>query len=96
MRQHQYGSTVTTDKHIHNYSSYVLSDCEKFVLSRGLNFCISPPGTNSASVFAEIELLYMQLNRHSLAPAGNITYLKAPLADLAQSFINTTVDSQSF
>ena len=35
----KYGSITTTDRHIFNFSSYVLSDSEKFVLSRGLNFC---------------------------------------------------------
>ena len=35
----KYGSTVTTDRHIFNYSAYVSSDSEKFVLSRGHNFC---------------------------------------------------------
>ena len=39
----EYRSIVTTDKHIFNYSSYVLSDCEKFVLSRGLNFSVHHP-----------------------------------------------------
>ena len=34
----KYGSITTTDRHIFNFSSYVLSDSEKFVLSRGLNF----------------------------------------------------------
>ena len=74
-----------------------MSDCEKFIRPRGLNFCVPPPcGTYSAAVFAEIELLYLQLRRHSLAPAGNIAYLKVRLADLAQSFVNTSVDFQSF
>ena len=64
---------------------------------RGLNFCVpSHRGTNSAAVLAKIELLYLQLKRHSLAPVGNIAYVKACLADLAQSFVNTKVDSQSF
>ena len=93
----KYSSIITTDKHIFNYSSYVLSDCEKFVLSRGSNFCVPPHcGTNSAAVFAEMELLYLQLRRHSLAPAGNVAYLKSCLADLAQSFVNNSVDSQGF
>ena len=70
-----------------------MSDNEKFVLSRGLNFC---PPPNSADVFTEMEFLYVQLKRHSLAPAANIAYLKARLADLAQTFANTTVNSQSF
>ena len=94
----KYGSIVTTDKHTFNYYSYVLSGCKKFALFRGLNFCVPPPPccTNSAAVFAEIDSLYLQLRRHSLAPASNIAYLKASLADLDQSFINTSVDSQSF
>ena len=56
----------------------------------------TPRSTNSADVFAEIELLYVQLKRHFLAPAANIAYLKARLTDLAQTFVNTTVDSQVF
>ena len=55
-----------------------------------------PRCTSSAAVFAEIELLYLQLRRHSLAPSGNIAYLKARLTDLAQSFVNTSVDCHSF
>ena len=34
--------------------------------------------------------------RHSLAATANIAYLKARLADMAQTFANTTVDSQGF
>ena len=67
------------------------------MLSRGLNFCVPTPRCIiSADVFAEIELLYVQLKRYSLAATANIAYLKARLADLAQTFVNTTVDSQSF
>ena len=89
----KFGSIVTSDKHIFNYSSYVLSDCEKLVLSRGLSFCVPPPCINSASVFAELELLYLQLMKHSPASSCNVAYLKAHLADLAQCFVNTPVDS---
>ena len=68
------------------------------MLSRGLNFCVSPTPRciNSAEVFAEIEMLYVQLKKNSLAAAANVVYLKVRLADLAQTFSNTTVDSQSF
>ncbi len=54
---------------IFNFSSCFVN--EKLVLPRGLNFCVPFRGTNSADVFAEIEL-YVQLKRHSLAPAANI------------------------
>ena len=49
----KFGSIVTSDKHIFNYSSYVLSDCEKFVLSRGLTFCVPPP------LVVPVRLLYL-------------------------------------
>ena len=62
----------------------------------GLIFVPPSTVTNSVAVYAEIELLYLQLRRHSLAPAGNIAYLKSRLADLAQSFVKTSVNSQSF
>ena len=92
----KFGSIVTSDKHIFNYSSYVLSDCEKLVLSRELNFCVPPSrSTNSAAVFAEFEL-YLQLRRHCLVPSCNIAYLKARLAELDMSFVNTPVDSHRF
>ena len=57
---------------------------------------LHPCSTNLAAVFAEFELLYLQLRRHSLVPSGNIAYLKARLADLALSFVNTPVDSHRF
>ena len=34
----KFGCVLTSNKHIFNFSSYVLSDCEKLVLSRGQNF----------------------------------------------------------
>ena len=55
-----------------------------------------PNRINLAEVFAEIEMLYVQLKRHSFAATANIAYLKACLANLAQTFANTTVDSQGF
>ena len=74
-----------------------MSDSGKFVLSRGPNFCVPPTrSTSSAAVFAETELLYLQLWRHSLAPSGNIANLKVRFADLFQSFVNTSVDSHCF
>ena len=38
----KFGNITTTDKHIFNFSSHVLSESEKLVLSRGLSFC-NPP-----------------------------------------------------
>ena len=59
---------------------------EKLVLSWGLNFCVPPPrGINSASVFSEFELLYLQVMKHSPAPSGNIAHRKARLADIVNT-----------
>ena len=84
----KYGSTVITDRHIltvlHTFYQIV-----KNLYYRGSLIFVFPRGTNSADVFTEIELLYLQLKRHFLAPTANIAYLKARLADLAQT-------SQSF
>ena len=81
---------MTTDRNIFNYSSYVLSDCEKLVLSRGFGFCILPPhGINSPHVFAEFEILFL----HSPVSLSNVTYLKACLGGVAHHFVNTPVDS---
>ena len=51
---------------------------------------------NSASAFVEFELLYLQLMKHSPLSPCNVAYLKARLADLAQCFVNTPVDSRRF
>ena len=53
-------------------------------------------GINSASVFDEFELLYLQLMKHSPVSSSNVTYLKPLLADLAQNFVNTPVDFGRF
>ena len=68
----------------------------KSLCFQGAKLLCSPRCINSAEVFTETEMLYVQLKRHSLAATANIAYLKARLADLAQIFANTTVDSQSF
>ena len=77
-----------------------MSDSEKFVLSRGLNFHIPTPRCiNSAEVFAEIEMYALLKNilwLLLLTEPNRPDELKARLADLAQTFSNTTVDSQSF
>ena len=47
-------------------------------------------------MFAEFELLHLQLKKHSPAPSCYIAYLKTHLADLAQGFVNTPIDSHRF
>ena len=66
--QHQLDEKATfgtaasvTENSIVNLSKYDLSDTEKFVLARGLEFCLSPSKINRKEVFAEFEVLIRQL-----------------------------------
>ena len=83
---------LTSDKHIFNFSSYVLLDCEKLVLSRVLNFC----NIDSVMIFSEFELLFLQLLKLCPVSQQNLSSLKTSLADLANGRINTTVNSCGF
>ena len=56
-----YDNSVTShdaDKVIFNFSSHVLTDHEKSVLSKGLNFAIPPKDINYADYLLPFELLY--------------------------------------
>ena len=60
-----YDNSVTShdaDKVIFNFSSYVLTDHEKSLLSKGLNFSIPPKGINYADHLLPFELLYRDIN----------------------------------
>ena len=46
------------DQVIHNFSSYVLSDVEKSLLAKGLNFCLPTKMLNFADYMTPFELLY--------------------------------------
>ena len=58
------------DKVIFNYSTYDLSDGEKNVLAKGLNFAIPPKKLNYADYFTPFELLFRDVKKLSLD--GNI------------------------
>ena len=64
----KFGCVLTSDRHISNFSSYNLSDCEKLVLSRGLNFCVPTSSRKivSVTIFYEFKLLFFQLLKLSL------------------------------
>ena len=52
------------DKHIFNFSDLILSDLEKSVLSKGLNFCIPPKKMDKVQLMTEFEILFCQLLNH--------------------------------
>ena len=92
------GCVLTSDKHIFTFSSYNLSDCEKLVLSSGLNFCAPTSSRNidSVTIFSDFDLLIFQLLNLSPVSQLNMSYLKTRLVDLPNELINTTVNSNGF
>ena len=53
--------TNDPDQVIHNFSAYVLSDDEKTLLAKGLNFSLPPKALNFADHMTPFELLYKNL-----------------------------------
>ena len=63
--------TNDPDQVIHNLSSYVLTDVEKSLLAKGLNFSLPPKKINFADYMTPFEQLYKgvkncELDRHKL------------------------------
>ena len=63
-----------------------------------IEFLCPPPSCNidSVMVFSEFELLFLQLLKLTSVSQQNLSYLKTCLADLANEFINTLVNSIGF
>ena len=60
-----YSESVTShdpDKILFNFSSYQLSEHEKSLLSKGLNFAISPKNSNYADNMLPFELLFSDID----------------------------------
>ena len=85
-----------TTRHILNPSDYDLSYTESFVLSHGLNFELPPSYLCKEEIFAEFESLWAQLLHHSASSVEQRTALKARLADLADLYCDSTIDSRDF
>lgn len=54
---------ITSDKHILNFYNNCLSDTDKMVLSRGLDFRILLKNIDKVESFCEFEMLYSQLKK---------------------------------
>ena len=60
-----YGNSVTphnAEKVVFNFSTHVLTDHEKSLLSKGLNFAIPAKGINYADYLLQFELMYKDIN----------------------------------
>ena len=70
---------------IFNFSNYELSECEKKLLAKGLNFCLAPKYLDYAEYLVNFELL--QKNIHSLGILSNedLDFVKTRTKDAALS-----------
>ena len=80
------GSQLTHDpnKVIRNYSAYVLSDQEKSLLSRGLNFAVPPKKLKYQDYLLPYELLYRDVMNEDEVK-DTLVYLKSRLKDAGLS-----------
>ena len=72
------------DKVIFNFSSHVLTDHEKSLLSKGLNFAIPPKDINYADYLLPFEFLYRDINSLRISNF-DLDCIKARLRDSAFS-----------
>ena len=72
---------------IHNFSSYVLSDDEKSLLAKGLNFSIPPKKLDFADHMTPFELLYKNLKGCDISQY-KLDILKVDLRKVAYSSFN--------
>ena len=72
---------------IFNHSDRVLTEQEKFVLSRGLNFSIPPRKLNYVDFLISFELLHRNILEDPIAPASGIDkdFVKTRLKNIALS-----------
>ena len=87
LKQEYLSEGINPDKVIFNYSSYVLNDIEKKVLSRGLKFCVPPDKLDYCQTLTPFERLARTLkiqhnNRNSKV---DFDYVKTKLKDIALS-----------
>ena len=73
---------------IHNFSSYVLSDDEKSLLAKGLNFSVPPKKLNFADHMTPFELLYQNLKKGCDISRQKMDILKIDLRKVAYSSFN--------
>ena len=76
---------LDTEKIIKNYSNYNLTDPEKNLLSKGLNFAVLPSRLNYADYCLNFELFYRQICQIDTLNNRNKDFLHTKIKDLALS-----------
>ena len=78
-----YGTGNDPDKVIHNYSTYKLSDTEKSLLVKGLNYAIAPKRLQYGEYCINFELLYRDIHRLNIEDKSKEDFIKCKLKNIA-------------
>ena len=73
------------EKVIFNFSKYVLSDIEKKLLAKGLNFCLSPKQLKYADYLARFELFYRDIRNLEILSNEDLDFVKTKTKERALS-----------
>ena len=71
------------EKIIFNYSSYVLSEAEKSLLQKGLNFSILPKNLNHVDYLVNFELFHRDIRNPHIFSAESLDFRKTKTKDIA-------------
>ena len=72
-------------KIIFNFSKYVLSDTEKKLHAKGLNFCIPPKQLKYVNYLVHFELLYRNIHNLEILPRQDLDFVKTKTKKTALS-----------
>ena len=73
------------EKVIFNFSKYVLSDVEKKLLAKGLNFCLPPKQLKYADYLVHFELFYRDIHNLDILSNEDLDFFKIKTKETALS-----------
>ena len=73
------------EKNIFNFSKYVLSDTEKKLLAKGLNFCLPPKQLKYTDYLVHFELFYGDIRNLEILSNEDLDYVKTKTKETALS-----------
>ena len=92
-------STQNPEKVIFNFSKYVLSDCEKSLFNKGLNFSIPCKKLDYADYLVQFELFFRDIRNLEILSNEDLDFVKAKTKEAAlssyRSYINNVPQNLS-
>ena len=79
------GKVVNPSKVIFNFSKYELSDCEKRLLAKGLNFSLPPKYLDYADYLVNFELFYRNIRNLGILSNEDLDFVKTRTKEAALS-----------